>query len=215
MTVTMKTRFARTPARLIALALLAAAGSANAQDIYKCTQGGSVEYTDHPCPGARGVLIHQADDREIIDHYLDLGQDDVAQRYADAHHLQGLYKERLDAYQRKRQAEAAQQAADALAAKQREQAARQQAQVEAAASRARLQGENDALRQQIDQYRDRQQAQSTYGEVPPYYGAPAYWNPGYGHEHGGHEHDHDHEPAGPTQPVFHPCTQLAGGRVQC
>ncbi len=211
MMVTMKTPFSRTPAWFLVLVLLAVAGPASAQNIYKCTQGGRVEYTDHPCPGARGVLIHQADDREIIDHYLDLGQDDVAKRYADSHHLERLYRERLDAYQRRMQARASQQVADTLAAKQRQQAARQQALVEAAANRGRLQGENDALHQQIDQYRDQQQAQSSYRNVPAYYGAPAYWNPGYGHEH---EH-HDHDPPGPSQPVFHPCTQLAGGRVQC
>lgn len=215
MIVPMKTPLARKRPWSIALLLLAMAGSAGAQNIYKCTQGGRVEYTDHPCPGARGVLIHQADDREIIDHYLDLGQNDVAKRYADSHHLQALYRERLDAYHRKMQASTRQQAADALAAKQREEAARQQALVDAAANRGRLQGENDALRQQIDQYRD-QQTQPAYNAAPAYWGgASPYWNPGYGRDYG-HEHEHDHGPLEPPpQPVFHPCTQLAGGRVRC
>lgn len=221
MIVQMKTSLARKRSWSIALLLLAVAGAANAQNIYKCTQGGRVEYTDHPCPGDHGVLIHQADDREIIDHYLDLGQDAVAKRYADSHHLQALYQQRLDAYQRKMQARTRQQAADALAAKQREEAARQQALVDAAANRGRLQGENDALHQQIDQYRS-QQAQPAYSEAPAYWGgASPYLNPGYGQDYGHgygheHEHEHDHGPLEPpAQPVFHPCTQLAGGRVQC
>ena len=218
MMVPMKTPVARKRPWSAAFLLLAMAGSAGAQDIYKCTRGGHVEYTDHPCPGAHAVLIHQADDREIIDHYLDLGQDAVAKRYADSHHLQGLYQQRLDAFNRRLQARTRQQAADALAAKQREEAARQQALVDAAASRGRLQGENDALRQQIDQYRDQQQTQPVYNEAPAYWGgASPYWNRGSRRDDGhGHEHDHDHGPLEPPpQPVFHPCTQLAGGRVQC
>ena len=219
MIVPMKTPLARRHPWSIAFLLLAVAGAANAQNIYKCTQGGRVEYTDHPCPGDRGVLIHQADDREIIDHYLDLGQTAVAKRYADSHHLQALYQERLGAYNRKMQAGATQQAADALAAKQREEAAQQQALFDAAANRGRLQGENDALRQQIDQYRS-QQTQPAYNEAPAYWGgASPYLNPGYGQDYGHgreHDHEHDHGPLEPPpQPVFHPCTQLAGGRVQC
>ncbi len=219
MIVPMKTPLTRKHPWSIAFLLLAAAGVASAQNIYKCTQGGRVEYTDHPCPGAHGVLIHQADDREIIDHYLDLGQDAVAMRYADSHHLQGLYQQRLDAFNRRLQARTRQQAADALAAKQREEAARQQALVDAAANRGRLQGENDALRQQIDQYRS-EQAQPAYNGAPPYWGgASPYFNSGYDRD-GGHgrepDHEHGHAPLEPpSQPVFHPCTQLAGGRVQC
>ena len=216
MIVPMKTPLARKHPWSIAFLLLAVVGAANAQNIYKCTHGGRVEYTDHPCPGDHGVLIHQADEREIIDHYFDLGQDAVAKRYADSHHLQALYQERLHAYYRKMQARTRQQVADAVAAKQREEAARQQALVDAAANRGRLQGENDALRQQIDQYRS-QQAQPAYNEAPAYWGgASPYLNPGYDRDYGhGHEH-HDHDqPDPPFKPIFHPCTQLAGGRVQC
>lgn len=211
MIVTMSNPLPRMRLGCVAALLLIAAPVASAQNIYKCTQAGRIEYTDHPCAGAKGQLIHQADDSEILDQYLDLGQDALARRYADAHHLDALYRQRREAYRQRMQARAAQQAAQALADQRRQQASRQQAQVDEAANRGRLQGENDALRQQIDQYRD-QQAQSSYRNVPAYYGAPAYWNPGYGHEH--EQHDHD-QPGPPPQPVFHPCTQLAGGRVQC
>ena len=45
--------------------LFGVAGSLHAQNIYKCTQGGKLEFTDHPCPGKAGELIHQA---ELIPH---------------------------------------------------------------------------------------------------------------------------------------------------
>ncbi|OOG58396.1 hypothetical protein B0E48_06150 [Rhodanobacter sp. C03] len=184
--------------------LLLTAQVAGAQSIYKCTRAGQVEYTDHPCPAGKGELIHQASDSEIIDQYLDLGQDALAKRYADSRHLGALYQQRLDAYQQRMDARAQQQADEALAAKQRSEDARQQALLDAAANHRRLRAENDALRQQNDQYRD-QLAQPVYGEAPAYWGAaPPYWD---------HDHDHDHGP--PPKPVFHPCTQLAGGRVQC
>ena len=96
----------------VAALLLVAAQAVVAQNIYKCTQGGQLEYTDHPCPGGKGELIHQADDREVIDHYLNLGQVDVAKRYADAHHLDALYKDRLASYQQKMDDKAQQQADD-------------------------------------------------------------------------------------------------------
>lgn len=208
MTVMMKTPVTGKRLWYIAILLLAAVPAAGAQSIYKCTKAGQVEYTDRPCPGGKGELIHQASDSEIIDQYLDLGQDALAKRYADARHLEALYKQRLDAYQQKMEARARQQADEA---KQRDDDARQQALLDQAADRGRLQGENDALRQQNDQYRD-QLAQPVYGEAPAYWGAvPPYWN----HDRD-RDHDHDHGPRPPPpKPVFHPCTQLAGGRVQC
>lgn len=193
----------------ITILLLAAAPAAGAQSIYKCTTAGQVEYTDRPCPAGKGELIHQASDSEIIDQYLDLDQDALAKRYADSRHLEALYQQRLDARQQRLEAKARQQADEALAAKQRNEDARQQAYLDAAENHNRLRAENDALRQQNDQYRD-QLAQPVYGEAPAYWGAvPPYWN----HDHDHDRDDHDHGP--PPKPVFHPCTQLAGGRVQC
>lgn len=186
----------------IAILLLATAQVAGAQSIYKCTKAGQVEYTDHPCPGGKGELIHQATDSEIIDQYLDLGQDALAKRYADSHHLEALYNELLKTRQQEVAARVQRQADEARLL---DWNAKQQALLDAAADRGRLQGENDALRQQNDQYLD-QQAQPDYGYTPAYWGAiPPYRD---------HGHDHDsHRP--PPKPVFHPCTQLAGGRVRC
>jgi Small-conductance mechanosensitive channel len=196
----------------IAILLLAATQAAGAQSIYKCTKAGQLEYTDRPCSSGKGELIHQASDSEIIEQYLDLGQDALAKRYADSHHLEALYKELLEARQEKMEAKAQQQADEA---KQRDEDARQQELLDAAANRGRLQGENDALRRQNDQYRD-QLAQPVYGEAPAYWGTvPPYWNRDRDREHD-HDHDHDHDSHPPSsKPVFHPCTQLAGGRVQC
>ncbi|WP_449427834.1 DUF4124 domain-containing protein [Rhodanobacter umsongensis] len=195
----------------IAILLLAVAQAAMAQNIYKCTQGGQLEYTDRPCPGGKGELIHQADDSEVIDHYLNLGQVDIARRYADAHHLDALYKDRLAAYQQKMDDKAQQQADAAADAQQHAEDARQQAIADQSANTNRLlQAQNDALRQQNAEYADQL-------SQPTYYAAPAYWGavapPYRGHDH---DHDHDHKPPGPPpKPVFHPCTSLAGGRVQC
>jgi hypothetical protein len=138
----------------VLILLLGAAGSAGAQDIYKCTKNGQVAYTDRPCPGGKGELLHQADDSEIIDQYLDLGQDDVAKRYAVSHNIDSLYKQRLEARKQRMEAKAQQQADEAALERQREEADRQQALIDAAASRSRLQGENDALRQQNAEYLD-------------------------------------------------------------
>jgi hypothetical protein len=194
--VKMKTSSSRTGLLCIAFLLLAAAQTAGAQNIYKCTKGGQLEYTDHPCPGGSGELIHQANDSEVIDQYLDLGQDALAQRYADSHHLQGLYQQRVDAYQQKAQAQAQQQADDE---KQREEDAKQQAQISEAAYRGRLQGENNALREQNAQYLD-QLSQPVYNDAPAY--APVYWGalaPPGNHDHN-HDHDHDHDHGSPPAP---------------
>jgi hypothetical protein len=209
MAVTMKASVTGKRILSIAIMLLAMAPAAGAQSIYKCTtRTGQLEYTDRPCRDGKGELIHQADDGEIIDQYLRLGQDAKAKTYADAHHLEALYQQRLAAH-KQLEDNAQRQADEAIATQQRDEAARQQALADDAASRNRLRAENDALRQQNDEYRD-QLAQPVYNAPPAYWGAvPPYWN-------GHHDHDHDHDPHVPSkEPVFHPCTQLAGGRVQC
>lgn len=208
----------------IVAVLLTATPAVHAQSIYKCAKAGQVEYTDRPCSGANGQLIHQASDREVIDQYLDLGQNVLAERYASAHHLEGLYKARLAAHQQKLEDLAQQRQQDeAMAIQQRAEQVQQQALADEAARRAQLQAQNDLLRQQNEQYRN-QLAQPVYAP-PVYWGAiPRY---GYGYDYGygyrDHEHQHDHDdkhnhrpPPVTDQPtVVHPCTQLAGGRVKC
>jgi len=204
----MDTSIARRYASGMAIALLLTAPAAGAQNIYKCTQGGTVAYTDHPCADGKGELLHQADDSELIDRYLRLGQDTLARQYADARHLDALYKDRLAAYQQTQEEKAQREQGEALAARQREDEARQQALFDQASERNRLQAENDALRQQNDQYRD-ELSQPVDDYAPVYWGAAA---PPYGNRpphHGGDKW------APPKAPVYHPCTQLAGGRVQC
>jgi hypothetical protein len=73
----MKTSMLTRLSPCLALLLSAVAGPVLAQNIYKCSHGGQVEYTDKPCPGS-GELVHRADDTEIIDRYLRLGQLDAA-----------------------------------------------------------------------------------------------------------------------------------------
>lgn len=192
----------------MAIALLLMAPAAGAQDIYKCTQGGTVAYTDHPCPGGKGELLHKADDSEMIDSYLRLGQDNLARRYADARHLDALYKERLDAYRQAQDEKAQREQDEALAAQQREDEARQQALFDQTAEQNRLQAENNALLQQNDQYRD-ELSQPVDSYAPAYWGAAA---PPYRNRPPHHDGD---KWTPPKAPVYHPCTQLAGGRVQC
>lgn len=198
------------PGVAIVLGLLAP--SAAAQNIYKCSQpDGSVAYTDHPCPAGHGELLHKADDTEVIDRYLRLGQDNLAKQYADARHLDELYKDRLAAYQSAQEEKAQRQQQDATAAQQRDDEARQQALFDQATTRNRLEAENNSLRQQNDQYRDElSQPASEY--------APVYWGgapPPYRRQ----PHPGDRDPgshwAPPKAPVYQPCTQLAGGRVKC
>lgn len=195
---------------IVALALLVAAPLACAQSIYKCTHAGQVEYTDHPCPKGTGEVIHQADDSEVIDQYLRLGQDAQAQSYASAHHLDALYQQRVDAYRQAQDEKSERDAQAAADAQQRDEQAQQQAIVDAAASRERLRAENEALREQNDAYRD-QLSQPV--AQPIYYGGG--YAPIYRDHPRDHDHDHDHHPNPPGKTVFHPCTQLAGGRVQC
>lgn len=195
----------------VVVLLLAAAGPAGAQNIYKCTQGGQVAYTDHPCPNGSGELLHQADDTEVIDRYLRLGQDELAKRYADSRHLDALYQQRVDARQQAMDEKAQREADDAYAAQQRAEEARQQALADQAAERDRLHAENEALRQQNADYQN-QLSQPVYNAPPVYWGPPPYRNR---HRDRDHDDDRDHRPPSSDEPVFHPCKQLAGGRTQC
>lgn len=206
----MDTSIARKFARGMAIALLLLAPAVGAQNIYKCTQGGTVAYTDHPCADGKGELLHQADDSEVIDRYLRLGQDNLARQYADARHLDALYKERVAAYQQAQDEKAQRQQDEALAAQQREYDAHRQAVFDQASESNRLQAENNALRQQNDQYRD-ELSQPVDNDAPVYWGAvaPPYWNRPH------HDGDHGNHWAPPRAPVYQPCTQLAGGRVKC
>lgn len=205
-----------TPTRLAGVAtLLLIAAPVTAQNIYKCTKAGQVVYTDHPCPGGNGQLLHKADDADVIDQYLRLGQNNLARQYAQSRHLDTLYQQRLDAYQQTLDEKADRQAAEEMATQKREQ---QQALADAAAKRARLRDENEALRQENQDYRS-QLAQPVYSAPATYWGgSPSYGYGGYGGYRGHHDHDHydPHQPDRPQQqPVFHPCQQLAGGRVIC
>lgn len=204
----MKTQLTRQRLLWIAALLLAAAPVVGAQSIYKCTKGGQIEYTDHACQSGKSELIHQASDSEIIDQYLDLGQDALAKSYADSHHLEVLYKDLLEAHQEKMQAEAQLQANEV---KQLGDEARQQALIDQAAYNGRLQGENDALLQQNEQYAD-QQDEPVYGYAPVYWGGvPPYWNRGHDR---GHDHDHGHPPphATPPRPASHAAPATAHGK---
>lgn len=196
----------------VAIALWLLAPAASAQNIYKCPQpGGTVAYTDHPCPAGNGELLHKADDSEVIDRYLRLGQDELAKQYADARHLDALYKARLAAYRQAQEEKAERQHEEALAAQQREYEAQQQAMQDQIADRNRLEAENDALRQQNEHYRD-ELSQPVPEYAPTYWGGipPPYWRGPY---------RHDRDPGSrwtpPSPPVYQPCTQLAGGRVKC
>lgn len=200
----------------LAAVLLTTAQVVSAQSIYKCTKAGQVEYTDRPCPSANGELIHQASDSEVIDQYLNLGQDALAEHYAKARHLEGLYKTRLAARQQKQEEAAERREQDkALAAQQRVEQAQQQVLADEAAQRNQLQAQNNLLREQNEQYRD-QLAQ-------PVYAPPIYWGPAPRYRRGRQYHDRDHDrdhdrrppPVSDQPTVVHPCTQLAGGRVKC
>ena len=221
----MKTSTTGKPLLAIAALLLAATTQVSAQNIYKCTQGGQLAYMDHPCPGGKSELLHKADDTEIIDQFLRLGQRDKARAYADEHHLDALYDDRLAAYQKGADEKAQRQADDALAARQREEKARQQALVSQLANSNQLEAQNSALRQQNALYQEQlsqpvdNYAPSYWGATPPYVGRPHDHHDGdHDGDHGHHDSDHDGDqghPAKPKEPVFHPCKQLAGGRVQC
>jgi len=208
MAITMKTQLTRKRLVCIAILLLAAAPVVGAQSIYKCTKaGGQIEYTDHVCRSGKSELIHQASDSEIIHQYIDLGQDGLAKNYADSHHLDVLYTDLLEAHQEKMQAEAMLQANEA---KQLDIEARQQALIDQAAYNGRLQGENDALLQQNEQYAD-QQDEPVYGYAPVYWGGlPSYWNRSRGHDH---DHGHPPPPHGtPSRPAPHASPATVHGK---
>ncbi|TAL86159.1 MAG: DUF4124 domain-containing protein [Rhodanobacter sp.] len=202
----------------VAITLLGVASTAAAQNIYKCPFGKGVEYTDRPCPGHTGKLIHQADDTEIIDQYLDLGRIDAAERYAASRNLMGLYHSRLAVYQRRQQVRQQRQLADAKAEQaqsvQAVRDAKQQALADQQARQARLLAENDVLREQNAHYRDALNRPG-YNYVPNYWGAGRQRR-GERDGDGRHHHDRDDHHVKPIdKPVFHPCQQLAGGRVKC
>ncbi len=199
------------PGLAIVLGLLAPAAAA--QNIYKCPlPGGGVAYTDHPCAAGKGELLHRANDTEVIDRYLRLGQDQLARQYADARYLDALYQERLAAHRQAQQDKARRQHEEALAAEQREYAAQQQALQDQLADRHRLEAENDALRQQNEQYRA-ELSRRVVEYAPVYWGIPP--SPHWRRRHHHHHHDPGSRWAPPRAPVYQPCTQLAGGRVRC
>lgn len=214
MVVTMSTPISATYLPCLALLLLSLAGPAAAQNIYKCTHGGQVEYTDKPCAGRSGELVHKADDSEIIDRYLRLGQNDAAKNYADARQLQALYQQRLEAYVQAANEQARRQVDEAAAARQREQQAQQQALADDEANRVRLTAENEALRQQNAQYQD-ELTQPAGIYASPYWGAPPPRWPRRDDQHDRDDDHGDHGPIGPRSPAFHPCETLAGGRLRC
>lgn len=207
---------------LAALALAALPARVGAQDIYKCTQGGQLTYTDHPCPAGKGELLHQADSTETIDQYLRLGEDTKAEAWAKAHHLEDLYRQRLALRDDRLKAQAEQARQGALAAQQQAAQAREQAAAQAqqqalaaqAAQNAQLQAENAALRQQNASY---QSALSQPVYAPVVYGGVAY-PPHRGDHHGDrddHHHGGDTPPPVTGQLLFKNCSAKAGGRVGC
>lgn len=194
------------PLRILCLGLLllGVTSGVPAQNIYRCPHGSGFEYTDQPCAGSKGEMLHKASDQEIIDSYIRLGQLDTAKQYAASRNLNDLYQQRLEAHiqnQEQRDQAAANEAA------QRE--VEQQAQA-LADQKAHLQDQNELLREQNEQYRD--ELSQPPPEYPPVYqegylgGAPGW---------GGGAYRPDRPRPKPTPPIFHPCTQLAGGRVQC
>lgn len=195
-----------------ALALALLAPVANAQNIYKCTHSGQITYTDKPCPGGRGELLHQADASDVIDQYLRLGQYTQAERYAQSHQLKALYAQRLAIHEQQLEDRERVRADADAAAQQRDAQARADALAADAANNERLRGENDALRQQNAQFQD-QLSQPVYAPSPAYLYPSRY----------PHRQPHDGRPDDPspswpprdTKPIFHPCEQLAGGRVKC
>lgn len=221
---------------LLVATLLAAAGAASAQNIYKCPHGKTVEYTDSPCARPGGELIHKADVAETIDYLLNTGKADAAERYATEHGDHALYESRLAAYKQRQKDSAAKTAAAALSLEIEAAAQKQQQLSEAQRDRAaRLQAQNDLLRDQNADYRDQLQQQPlievpaySYGTGLGYYGRRPFphghhggqdrdHDGNHGHDHGGHHENDQHGEHGrqPQQPGYHPCTQLAGGRVQC
>lgn len=215
----------RLTTRCLAALLLAAPCVASAQNIYKCTKNGQVAYTDQPCAGSKGELLHQADATETIDRYLRLGQNQLAESWAKSHHQEALYRERLELHEQAMKARDERAAQDAaLRAQQAQDQAEQQskdqeqaAQAAQAAARAQLEAENTNLRQQNAAY----QAELSQPVYAPVY-APGYWGNGNrwpSRPYPGHDdHDHGHNQRPPpvtAQPLVKACGSLTGGRAGC
>src|SRR6185312_5633901 len=122
-----------------------------------------------------GKLLHQADDSEIIDQFLRLGQSARAQSYARAHHLDDLYNQRLTLYQQQLTARA-----------------------EQAANSAALRAQNQLLREQNSQYQA--ELSRPYNSAPLYWNpTPNYWPNRRRDDHRG-----DGKPPA-NEPFYHPC----------
>lgn len=145
---TMKTLTDHARQAALAMLLLAVASAASAQNIYKCSKAGKVQYSDVPCVGQPSALIHQASDSEMIDQYLELGKDDDAKNYAASHDVLPLYEQEIGLRDRYIKLQTEQQAKDAIGQKKAAAAEQRQAIADAAADRARVQGESDAFLQQ-------------------------------------------------------------------
>lgn len=208
---------------LIAVPLAAWSFSASAQNIYKCVTGGQVTYTDQPCAAGKGEVLHQASAAETIDHYLRLGQPQLAAAWAKARHLDSLYTARLALYDAAQDAKAKQAEADAIAAQTAAAEAKAQQQQAMATARVAAQtAETDRLAAENTQLRAQNAAYQSELTQPTYY--PAYfggWNPGYYRPPFDHGHVHrpppvEHKPP-PVQgyTVLQACGSLKGGSARC
>ncbi|TAL73700.1 MAG: DUF4124 domain-containing protein [Rhodanobacter sp.] len=211
---------------LIATPLVAWSFPAGAQNIYKCVTAGQVTYTDQPCNDGNGKLLHQASAAETIDHYLRLGQPQLAKAWAMARHLDSLYTARLALFNAAQEAKAKQAQADAIAAQAAADAARaQQQQAMAAAQAAAQAAETDRLAAENTQLRAQNAAyQNSLAQPPVYYmTVPAYfggWNSGYRPPFN-HEHPYRPPPTNLRPPpvrgytLLQTCGSLKGGRASC
>lgn len=215
--------------RMICLAGLAAAVPlavwafpASAQDIYKCVVAGHVAYTDQPCAAGKGELLHRADAAETIDHYLRMGQPQLAEAWAKARHLDSLYAARLALYRDTQATKAAQAERDAAtaqaaAAQAREDQQQRMLAAQIAAQNAQadaLQAENTQLQAQNAAYQNALTQQPAYYMAgPTYFGG---WNAG---RYPPYDHQHEHRPPPtahrppPVQgyTVLQACGSLKGG----
>lgn len=212
---------------MAALPLAAWTPTGHAQDIYKCVTNGHVAYTDQPCTSGKGELLHQADAAETIDHYLRMGQPQLAAAWAKARHLDSLYAARLALYRDAQATKAAQAKQDALAAQTAEAQAREDRQqrmlaAQIAARNAQtdaLQAENTQLRTQNAAYQNELAQPAYYMAGPAYFGG---WNGGYhaphGHRPGTHWPQpplHQDPPPAKGYPILQTCRQTMSNRAQC
>lgn len=212
---------------LITVPLAVWSFSASAQNIYKCVTSGQVTYTDQPCATGKGEVLHQASAAETIDHYLRLGQPQLAAAWAKARHLDSLYTARLALYDAAQDAKAKQAEADAIAAQAaadqaQAQAQAQQQQAMAAAQVAAQAAQTDQLVAENTQLRAQNAAYQSGLTQPAYY-YPAYfggWNAGYrppfDHGHAHRPPPVEHKPP-PVQgyTVLQACGSLKGGSTHC